>query len=91
MAERGYDLTAHTSKSLESFNGTEVDVAVTLGCGDYCPLVGAARREDWNIPDPKGMPDDGFREVRDLIEAKVRTLLASLQSREGAVGPPTGT
>jgi protein-tyrosine-phosphatase len=78
MAEKGYDLTAHTSKSLDQFNGTDVAVAVTMGCGDYCPLVKAARREDWNIPDPKEMTDDGFREVRDLIERKVQELIASL-------------
>jgi protein-tyrosine-phosphatase len=78
MAERGYDLTEHSSKSLDAFNGTEVAVAVTMGCGDYCPLVRAARREDWNIPDPKEMTDEGFREVRDLIERKVKELLATL-------------
>jgi protein-tyrosine-phosphatase len=78
MGELGYDLTTHTSKSLEQFNGTEVAVAVTMGCGDYCPLVVANRREDWNIPDPKEMTDDGFREVRDLIERKVKELIASL-------------
>lgn len=78
MAEVGYDLSTHTSKSLDGFNGTEVAVAVTMGCGDYCPLVKAGRREDWNIPDPKEMTDDGFREVRDLIERKVRELIAGV-------------
>ena len=78
MAELGYDLTTHESKSLDSFNGTDVAVAVTMGCGDYCPLVKTARRVDWNIPDPKNLPDEEFREVRDLIEAKVKELIASL-------------
>jgi len=78
MTERGYDLTTHTSKSLDAFNGRDVDVAITMGCGDYCPLVCAARREDWNIPDPKDLPDDEFREVRDLIEVKVKELLAQV-------------
>jgi arsenate reductase (thioredoxin) len=78
MAEIGYDLTTHTSKSLDQFNGTEVAVAVTMGCGDYCPLVVANRREDWNIPDPKEMSDDGFREVRELIELKVKELIAGV-------------
>lgn len=78
MAERGYDLTTHTSKSLEQFNGTHITVAVTMGCGDYCPLVLADRREDWNIPDPKELPDEGFRKIRDLIEDKVQALLATL-------------
>ena len=78
MREVGYDLTRHESKSLDRFNGTELDVAVTMGCGDACPLVRAKRREEWNIPDPKELPDDGFRQVRDLIERKVQELLASL-------------
>lgn len=78
MAELGYDSTTHESKSLESFNGTEVAVAVTMGCGDYCPLVQAAQRVDWNIPDPKDLPDDEFRKVRDSIEAKVKELIAGI-------------
>jgi protein-tyrosine-phosphatase len=78
MREVGYDLTAHASKSLDEFNGSEVEVAVTMGCGDECPLVGAKRREEWQIPDPKNLTDDAFREVRDLIERKVKELLASL-------------
>ncbi|MBA4190736.1 MAG: arsenate reductase ArsC [Planctomycetaceae bacterium] len=78
MAEKGYDLATHTSKSLEPFNGTHITAAVTMGCGDYCPLVKADRREDWNIPDPKELPEEEFRKVRDLIEEKVKALLAEL-------------
>jgi protein-tyrosine-phosphatase len=78
MKERGYDLTTHESKALDHFNGREIDVAVTMGCGDACPLVRAGRREEWNIPDPKELHDDEFRGVRDLIEAKVKDLLAGL-------------
>jgi arsenate reductase len=78
MKELGYDLTTHASKGLEEFNGTPVDVAVTMGCGDECPLVIAGRREDWQIPDPRELPPDEFRAVRDLVEAKVRGLLESL-------------
>ena len=78
MQEVGYDLRTHNSKSLEPFNGQEIDVAVTMGCGDACPLVRARRREEWNIPDPKELPDEQFRAIRDLIEQKVKELLASL-------------
>lgn len=78
MNELGYDLTAHCSKGLAEFNGQPVDVAVTMGCGDECPLVLANRREDWQIPDPRDMTPEQFRGVRDLIESKVKTLLASL-------------
>jgi protein-tyrosine-phosphatase len=78
MDELGYDLTSHGSKGLDAFNGQAVDVAVTMGCGDECPLVHAARREDWKIPDPREMSPEEFRGVRDLIEKKVLELLASL-------------
>ena len=78
MREVGYDLTTHRSKSLDAFDGREIDVAVTMGCGDACPLVNARRREEWQIPDPREFPPEQFRRVRDLIERKVKELLASL-------------
>jgi protein-tyrosine-phosphatase len=78
MKEVGYDLTAHQSKGLDGFNGQEFDAAVTMGCGDECPLVRARRRMDWQVPDPKELPPDQFREVRNLIEQKVKELLAAL-------------
>ena len=78
MKEVGYDLTTHTSKGLDEFDGQEFDAAVTMGCGDECPLVVAGRRLEWQIPDPKEMPPERFREVRGLIEAKVNELLQSL-------------
>ena len=80
MREVGYDLTTHASKSLDQFEGREVEVAVTMGCGDACPLVRAKRREEWQIPDPKEMPPDQYRAVRDLIEQRVRDLLKTLAS-----------
>jgi protein-tyrosine-phosphatase len=80
MRELGYDLSAHASKGLDAFNGRPIDVAVTMGCGDECPLVIAGRREDWKIPDPRDMTPEQFRGVRDLIERKVRELLASLDT-----------
>ncbi len=79
MQEVGYDLSTHTSKSLAEFNGQEIDVAVSMGCGDACPLVRARRREEWDIPDPKEMPPEQYREVRDLIERKVKQLLSELK------------
>ena len=78
MTEVGYDLSTHSSKGLEEFNGKHFDAAVTMGCGDECPLVTSERRIDWQIPDPKHMPPEQFRAVRDLIERKVRELLAGL-------------
>jgi arsenate reductase len=78
MKEVGYDLSAHRSKSLDDIPPGPYDAAVTMGCGDACPAVAARLREDWEIPDPRDMPPDDFRAVRDLIERKVKELLARL-------------
>jgi arsenate reductase (thioredoxin) len=79
MRELGYDLTNHVSKSLDQFAGQEIDVAVTMGCGDSCPMVRARRHEEWNIPDPKEMTAEEYREVRNLIERGVKQLLDDLR------------
>jgi len=77
MAELGYDLTTHDSKSLEQISGA-FDAVITMGCGDSCPWVPARVREDWALPDPKHMDDADYRGVRDTISAKVRELLERL-------------
>lgn len=78
MREVGYDLTTHGSKALSEIPAVEYDAAITMGCGDECPMVRAKLREDWGIPDPKELPPEQFREVRDLIERKVKELLSRL-------------
>jgi arsenate reductase (thioredoxin) len=77
MAELGYDLGTHASKSLDDIHGS-FDAVVTMGCGDSCPWVAARLREDWALPDPKDLDDDGYRAVRDDIGVRVRALLARL-------------
>ncbi len=78
MAEHGYDLTAHRSKSLADVEGLDFDAVITMGCGDSCPWVPARRREDWALPDPKALDGDAYRAVRDAIAAHVRRLAESL-------------
>jgi arsenate reductase (thioredoxin) len=78
MREVGFDLTTHASRSLDDVPPGPYDAAVTMGCGDACPAVRARRREDWQIPDPKDLPPEQYRRVRDLIERKVKELLAGL-------------
>ncbi len=80
MKELGYDLTTHSSKSLDEIPNVEYDFVATMGCGDECPFVRAKIREDWAIPDPKHLEPEEFRKVRDLIESKVKEMLARLQT-----------
>ena len=78
MKELGYDLGTHQSKSLDELPDVIFDYAITMGCGDACPLVKATNRADWNIPDPRDMDEADFREVRDMIGDKVKDVVASL-------------
>jgi protein-tyrosine-phosphatase len=82
MKELGYDLTRHESKSLSEIPDLPYDAVITMGCGDACPWVNATLREDWSIPDPRNMDKTEFRDVRNLIENKVKTLLENLLSEK---------
>jgi len=81
MKELGYNLELHQSKSLNELPDVEFEYAVTMGCGDACPLVRAKHREDWNIPDPKNMDETEFRTVRSLIRDKVKELMMKVNAR----------
>ena len=75
MKEKGIDLGVHASKGLTDIPEGTWDAVVTMGCGDACPHVPATQHLDWDLPDPKHLPDDGFRAVRDRIESLVRDLV----------------
>jgi arsenate reductase len=76
MRERDIDLTVQRSKGLDDLPKVTWDYVVTMGCGDACPLLPARHRLDWELPDPKHLPDDEFRAVRDRIERLVGDLLS---------------
>ena len=79
MKEIDYAMSAHRSKPLFEFEDVEFDYVITMGCGDACPFVKAKHKENWDIPDPKDMDEEGFRKVRGMIEEKVKRLI--LESR----------
>ena len=76
MSEIGVDISTEVPKLLESDAVRVADVVVRMGCGDECPFIRAKAREDWNITDPKEMPPDEFRNIRNLIESRVKELLS---------------
>ncbi|KQN97952.1 MULTISPECIES: arsenate reductase ArsC [Stenotrophomonas] len=78
MAELGYDLAAHHSRSLDELPDVEFDFVATMGCGDACPLILARQRADWALPDPRDMAPEQYRGVRDDIRARVAAMLAAL-------------
>ena len=81
MKELGYDLKSHRSKSLDQVKEYgPFDAVVMMGCGDACPWMPAKQFIEWDIPDPREMNENDFRNVRDLIREKVDALLISLGS-----------
>lgn len=84
MQEVGYDLASHRSKNLDEIPLGPYDWVVTMGCGDACPWVPAVNREDWPLPDPKHLDEEGFRQVRDEIRVRVRDLVARVRTGQEA-------
>lgn len=85
MQAVGYDLTLHTSKSLNDIPQIQYDYVITMGCGDECPYVQAKARENWDIPDPKHMNMDQFNEIRDAIRDKVTHLIETIKTSNNAI------
>lgn len=75
MKEVGYDLGKHDSFGLDEIPQIQWDYAITMGCGDECPMIMADNREDWGLPDPKHMEPTDFAKVRDIIESEVLNLI----------------
>lgn len=78
MKAIGYDLSSHSSKSIDEFKDHRFDYVITMGCGDACPFIAATHHIDWQIPDPRHMDETEFNKIRDLIEKKVVALLKSM-------------
>ena len=79
MAEIGIDMEFRRPQSIEAAlaHGAP-DTIITMGCGDRCPAVPGAQRQDWDLPDPAGKPIEVMRQARDEIEARVKQLIATL-------------
>ena len=81
MAEVGIDIAGAQPRRWTSEMVADVDVVVSMGCGDVVP---GTRLLDWELPDPAGQEPDMVRGVRDDIEVRVRSLLDEILDREVA-------
>ncbi|HUI24855.1 MAG TPA: arsenate reductase ArsC [Candidatus Kryptonia bacterium] len=77
MGEVGIDLSGARPTRLTDALAADAQLLVTMGCGESCPLVPGLCRQDWNLPDPKGLPVESVRSVRDAIRARVEQLVAA--------------
>ena len=78
MAEKRIDITSEQPKRWTMDMLNAVDVVITMGCGDSCPVLPGRRYEDWVLADPAGQSLEAIRPIRDEIEQRVGTLLDQL-------------
>lgn len=75
MQETGIDLSNAKPQKLTDDLTREAQLLITMGCGDECPYVPGLRRDDWPLRDPKGLPIEEVRVIRDDIKGRVQALL----------------
>jgi arsenate reductase len=75
MLELGVDLSAAGTTKLTADVAREAQWLITMGCGDECPVVPGAKRDDWPLEDPKGKPLLQVRAIRDDIRQRVEALV----------------
>jgi arsenate reductase len=78
MREVGVDLAGKTPAMLTMDMARWADLVVTMGCGDACPVIPGKRYIDWELTDPKDLPIEEVRRIRDDIDRRVHDLVRSL-------------
>ncbi len=82
MEEVGVSMEGQKPKQLTQAMADSADRVITMGCGveaDACPAR-LHLSEDWGLDDPKGLPLEKVRAIRDEIKARVEMLLAEVGS-----------
>jgi arsenate reductase len=77
MREVGIELAGAQPRRLTDALAAGAQLLVTMGCGEQCPVVAGLRRDDWDLPDPKGLPLEQVRAIRDDVRRRVGALLAA--------------
>ena len=74
MGEIGIDISQNIPTQFNESLMEEVDIVITMGCGDTCPILPGKNYLDWQLDDPASQKIEKVREIRDQIENKVRLL-----------------
>lgn len=78
MRELGIDLAHARPQQLTPELAQGASLLVTMGCGENCPYIPGLRVIDWKLEDPKGLPAEQVRAIRDDIRQRVQSLLTEL-------------
>ncbi len=77
MRTRGIDLSSHTPQRLTPELASRANWLITMGCGDECPVVPGAKRDDWPMLDPKNQSPSTVNAIADDIDARVRRFIGA--------------
>jgi arsenate reductase (thioredoxin) len=83
MRELDVDVSGRAPHRLDRTDAEWADVVVTMGCGDACPYVPGKRYVDWDLRDPKGLPVEEVRFLRDDIRRRIEELVVELDGAPG--------
>jgi len=75
MLEAGIDLSHARPQKLTEELARQASLLITMGCGDNCPFIPGLRLEDWPLRDPKGLPTEEVRTIRDEIRRRIEALI----------------
>ena len=80
LSELGIDASDHVSRKLDAEALAWADVAVSTCSEEVCPVTPGVRRISWAFPDPKGLPLEEVRPIRDEIKRRVDELVDALDA-----------
>ncbi|HEX5282954.1 MAG TPA: arsenate reductase ArsC [Bryocella sp.] len=83
MREVGIDLSNAKPQKLTEELAKDAQLLITMGCGDECPYIPGLRLDDWPLRDPKGLPAEEVRIIRDDVKTRIHDLVR----REGVEKP----
>lgn len=78
LREIGIDASDHVPRKLDAEALAWAEVAVSTCSEEVCPVTPGVRRLNWHLPDPKGLPLEQVRPIRDEIRRLVRELVDEL-------------
>jgi protein-tyrosine-phosphatase len=80
LLELGIDAADHVPQQLDAGALAWADVAVSTCSEEVCPVTPGVRRIGWSFDDPKDLPLERVRGIRDEIAAAVAGLVAELDA-----------
>jgi protein-tyrosine-phosphatase len=80
LAEVGIDASDHVPRKLDADALAWADIAVSTCSEEVCPVTSGVRRISWQLPDPKNLPLEQVRAIRDEIQRRVDELVHQLDA-----------